>query len=100
VLYIASRIYAAAGLENPNEEAVTYIVWLKTRCKTVPISEELAIKAGELKRRLHIALPDCYVIAAGQMLDATPLFKAIEREMKPIRESLEELGVAFLQELP
>jgi len=32
------------------------------------------MRAGELKKALHIALPDCYVIATAEKVDAIPLF--------------------------
>ena len=86
-LYIASRIYEAAGEENPNEYALEYIYWLKERVKVVDANEDLAIGAGELKKRLGIALTDCYVIAAPETVEATPLFRRIEEEMEPVLTS-------------
>jgi predicted nucleic acid-binding protein len=49
-LYIASRIYQLAGVNNANEEALNYISWLKTKIIPVNIDEETAIVAGELKK--------------------------------------------------
>jgi len=99
-LYVASRIYEAASLPRPNEEALNYILWLKTIAKTVEADEETAIRAGELKKTLRIALPDCYVIAAAEKTGATPLFRKPEEEMKPVLGELKRLGVKFLDETP
>ena len=53
----------------------------------VEANEDLAIGAGELKKRLGIALTDCYVIAAAETVEATPLFRRIEKEMEPVLTS-------------
>jgi len=45
----------------------------------VDANEDLAIRAGELKKRLGGALTDCYVIAAAETAGATPLFRRIEK---------------------
>jgi len=97
-LYIASRIYEAAGEENPNERALEYIYWLKERVKVVDANEDLAIRAGELKKRLGTALTDCYVIAAAEKVEATPLFRRIEKEMEPVLTELRRYNVTFLEE--
>ena len=98
-LYIASRIYEMAGEENPNESALNYVTWVKKRCNVVDIDDLISMRAGELKKALHIALSDCYVIATAEKVDAIPLFKRIEREMKPVSEILERLGVKFLDQI-
>ncbi len=99
VLYIASRIYSAAGVDDPNLEAANYVTWLKARLKIVDADCEIAEKAGELKKQLRIALPDCYVIATALAIDGTPLFKTLEEEMRPVERDLRSLGVVFLNEL-
>jgi len=99
-LYVASKIYEAAGLEKPNSEALDFVEWIKGRAKIVGISEDVAFRAGELKKMLHIALPDCYVIAVAESVKATPLFKIVEKEMKPVLAKLKMLGVKFLEEYP
>ena len=98
-LYIASRIYEMAGEENPNESALNYVTWVRKRCNVVDIDDFISMRAGELKKALHIALPDCYVIATAEKVDAIPLFKRIEKEMKPVSEILEKLGVKFLDQI-
>jgi len=57
------------------------------------------IRAGELRKTLRIALPDCYVISTAEAMKATPLFKSIEKEMKPIPPNMRKLGVKFLEEI-
>ena len=98
-LYVASRIYAAASLPNPNREALDYVLWLEARAEVVVVDEEIALRAGELKKALRIALPDCYVIATAEKVGAKPLFKKLEREMEPVRNELKRLGALFLEEL-
>ena len=65
----------------------------------VDANEDLAIRAGELKKRLGIALTDCYVIAAAETVEATPLFRRIEKEMKPVLTELRRYNVTFLEEV-
>ncbi len=98
-LYIASRIYRAGGVENPNEEAANLVEWVKSRAETVPVDEDIAIRAGELKKELRIALPDCYVLATALKVGARPLFRRLEAEMEPVAEKLEKLGTLFLDSL-
>ena len=45
----------------------------------VDVDDFISMRAGELKKALHIALPDCYVIATAEKVDAIPLFKRIEK---------------------
>ena len=97
-LYVASRIYRAAGLGDPNGRALDFVEWVKGRARVVDIDEGIALRAGELKKELGIALPDCYVIATAEAVEATPLFRRPEREMEPVMERLRALGVKFLAE--
>ena len=98
-LYVVSRIYKAAGVSEPNEEALNYIMWLKKKTKIIGIDENIALKAGELKKKLRLSLPDCYVIATAMTLNAIPLFRKLEKEMLSIENMIRELGVTFLNEL-
>ena len=95
-LYVASRIYEASSTPDPNEEALKYVEWLKGRVSVVSITEEIAKRAGELKKELRMALPDCYVIATADHIEGSPLFRRVEREMEPFLDRLEKLGVLFL----
>ena len=52
-----------------------------------------------MKKQLHIALPDCTVLATAEALNAKPLFKKQEKEMKPIMEQMRNLGILFLDEV-
>jgi len=98
-LYVASRIYTASKLPSPNEEALNYLEWIKTRANIVKITDETAVRAGELKKDLRITLPDCYVIATAIETSATPIFTKVEKEMEPVLPKLEKLGVTFLSQL-
>jgi predicted nucleic acid-binding protein len=99
ILYVASRIYQVAEVDDPNREALDFVYWIKSRARPVNIDEGIALRAGELKKELHIALPDCYVIASAEAVKATPLFKKLEEEMKPKIGDLRRLGVKFLDEI-
>jgi predicted nucleic acid-binding protein len=99
VLYIASRIYEAAGLKNPNVEALNFVEWVKRKMDIVNIDENIAMRAGELKKQLRIALPDCYVISTAEAIDAAPLFKRQESEMIPVLDILKKLGALFLEKV-
>jgi len=97
-LYITSRIYQYAHTPDPNTEALNYIFWIKGLAKVVEPTYEIAITAGELKKKLHLSLADCYVIATGKAMNAAPLFKFVEKEMKPVLNELRKLNVLFLSE--
>ncbi len=98
-LYIASKIYEAAGIHDPNDEALNYVEWVKAKAKVIDMEDEIIVRAGELKKLLHIALSDCYVIAAAERLKATPVFRSVEKEMEPVLDELRRLGVRFLKEI-
>jgi len=98
-LYTATRIYKVANIENPNEEAENFITWIITRAKVINIDKNTSIHAGELKKKLRIALPDCFVIASARRIGGKALFKKIEAEMRNVIEELRELGVIFLEEI-
>ena len=98
-LYIISKIYKEASIPKPNEEALNYIIWLKTRLSFTEVTEEIAIRAGELKKKLGIALPDCYVIASAEALNAVPVFRKIEAEMEFVYDKLKQYNIKFLEEL-
>lgn len=98
LLYVASRIYKAAGIQNPNQEALKYLEWIKIRTKIVEATVNIALRAGELKKKLRIALPDCFVLATAKSIGGTPIFRNIEKEMKPVYNELKKLGVVFLSE--
>lgn len=98
-LYVASRIYQAAKIDKPNNEALNFIEWVKNRVEVIDVDEGIALRAGEIKKQLHLALPDCYVIATAEAINAKPLFRRIEEEMKPVLEELKRLGAEFLDEI-
>ena len=98
-LYVASRIYQSAKVDESNMEALDFVEWIKNRTQVININDDIALRAGELKKELCIALPDCYVIASAKAVNATPLFKKLEKEMRPIVNDLRLLGVKFLNEI-
>ncbi len=99
--YIASRIYRALGLTEPNRRAYEYIVWLTSYLglNVEPIDHDLAMMIGELKKTLHISIVDCSVIALAMKLDAIPLFLKIEKEMKTGINMLRKYNVVYIDEL-
>jgi predicted nucleic acid-binding protein len=99
VLYVTSRIYREAGLDDPNGEALRYIDWLSGFIDIVNVDSDIALRAGELKKRLRLALPDCIVIATASSIGATPLFRSIEREMRGVLGELRSLGAKFLPDI-
>jgi predicted nucleic acid-binding protein len=99
LLYVASRVYQAAGVKDPNGEALNFIEWIKGQAQIIGVDESIALRAGELKKQLRIALPDCYVIASAEAVGATPLFRRVEEEMRPVLPRLRSLGVKFLDEI-
>jgi len=98
-LYIASRIYNAAGVDEPDAEALNFIEWVRNISQTVYVSEDIAVRAGELKKHLRIALADCFVIATSEAVGAVSVFKTPEKEMKPILNDIRRLGVKFIDEI-
>ena len=98
-LYVASRVYEASGVPDPNREALDLVKWVESRVRLVDVTEDVALRAGELKKELRIALPDCFVISTAEAVGASPLFREVEREMLPVKGRLERLGVRFLSML-
>jgi AbrB family looped-hinge helix DNA binding protein len=80
ILYVASRIYQVAGISDPNSEARNFVEWIKGRTQIISVNEDIAFRAGELKKKLHIVLSDCYVIASAEAIGAIPVFKKIEKK--------------------
>lgn len=96
VLYVASKVYAAAGVEDPNEEAARLTLWLTAVAEVVQPTESVAVRAGELKKLLGLALVDCYAIATAEQLGCKALFLKPEREMLRKIELVEQLPIEFL----
>ena len=101
LLYVASRFYTAMNIHQPNERARDYIAWLRhyVSLRIGSIDGELSLEAGELKKQLRIALTDCIVIAYALKVNATPLFRSVEKEMKNVEENMRRTGVSFLGDL-
>jgi len=98
VVYVAARIYKLAGVRDPNAEAERFTAWLSYKAKIVEVDTRLAKLAGELRKKLGIALPDCFTIALANTINGKALFKRIEREMRDVVEELRKLNVIFLEE--
>jgi len=71
---------------------------VKSRCRIVAPGERAALRAGELKKALKLALVDCYAIAVAEELGSKALFLKREREMLGKEKLLERLPVEFLAE--
>ncbi len=101
LLYVASRLYRAMNIQEPNQRVHEYIVWLQhyVGLKVLSIDSKLALEIGELKKKLKIALTDCSIIACSRLTNAIPLFRRIEKEMIPVLNELRRLGVVFLEEI-
>jgi len=99
VIYTSYRIYRDAHVEKPNEEALKFSDWIKKIFYIEEITENIAKRAGELRKKLRLALPDIYVIATGLEMGASPLFLKLEREMLVYEEELRSLGVLFWDEI-
>ena len=101
ILYVSSRIYREAGSDSPNEDAMRLIQWLMNHphIRVVDLTPEICLRAGELRKEMHISLIDCLVIAAGEAMEVKSLFLKPEREFEKYMERLREHGVRFLTEL-
>ncbi len=94
-LYVASRIYRVAGVENFNEAALDYVLWISGNFKLYdPVN--VYVEAGELSKSFRIALTDCYVVAAAEALNAGAVFARPEKEMVEVLGELRARGVVFL----
>ena len=96
LLYAASRIYSAAKFAEHNRMALDLVLWIKSVAEVIETTLDIALRAGELKKLLGIALTDCYVIATAETLSATALFLKIEEEMKKRIHLIEKLPVEFI----
>jgi len=96
VIYVASRIYGAAGVEEPNKRALDFTLWFMSIAKIVDVTPEMAFRAGELRKAFRISLADCYVIAAAEHLNAKALFLKPEKEMLAKIDMIKNLPILFL----
>ncbi|MEM2739987.1 MAG: PIN domain-containing protein [Candidatus Bathyarchaeia archaeon] len=98
LVYVASRLYELAGVEKPNEEALNFAEWLTAKVKVAEVTLDIAFEAGDLRKKLRIALSDCYVIATAIKLQMKALFLKPEEEMLDRIKELRELPIVFLVE--
>lgn len=69
------------------------------RVSVVGVDAELAVEAGEAKRRYRLALTDCYVLAAARVYGGRPVFRRVEAEMRGVVDELRRgYGVVFLED--
>jgi predicted nucleic acid-binding protein len=81
LLYVSTRVYEMAGLEEPNVKALDFLLWIEGLVENVELTHDIALRAGELRKLLMIALTDCYVIATAESLNSIALFLRIEKEI-------------------
>ena len=101
VLYVSYRVYKAAGLSNANDYAREFVEWLLSRLKVTEVNHEIVVKAGEIKKKYGIALPDCYVIATADHLKDKALFKKEKEILQVLDKIRDDLGdvVTFIDEI-
>ncbi len=90
--YVAAKIYAATGADNPLEKAAKLVTWFYHLPAATVCGEqvELALEAGRVKHCYRLALTDCYVLAASRIYHARPIFRKREHEMIKMMEKIEE----------
>lgn len=98
VVYVASRIYKVLGFKEHNKLALDLVTWISSFTNIVEITLEAAIRAGELKKELGLALTDCYVLAVAENLGSKALFFKVEEEMKRKINLVKKLPVEFIIE--
>jgi len=99
--YVAQRIYKKIEPKNAKKKATLLINWLYSHphLRVIADTLNLAILAGEIKLKLHLALTDCYVLATSKIHNAKAVFKKREREMQDvIREIEENFDIIFLED--
>ncbi|MEM0053437.1 MAG: PIN domain-containing protein [Nitrososphaeria archaeon] len=68
LIYVMSRLYEIASVEKPNEAALNLLNGFSKRVKLAEVTREIALEAEEFRKRLRIALTDCYVIVTVKSL--------------------------------
>ena len=101
LVFVATRIYREAGVENPNDEAIKYVTWLTAVAgfRIVDTAFEDSLLAGELRKSMKISIADRFVISTARRLNATPLFLKLEKEMKFLEGMLRKHKVKFIDEI-
>lgn len=89
--------------ESPSLKAEKLLDWLfKSPNVFVPDNTvELAIEAGKIKQKFHLALPDSYVLASAKLNQCDAIFKSREEEMKhndKLTKLKNEAKVVFLED--
>jgi predicted nucleic acid-binding protein len=97
-VYVVSRIYKVLRFKEHNKLALDLVTWISSFTNIVEITLEAAIRAGELKKELGLALTDCYVLAVAENLGSKALFFKVEEEMKRKINLVKKLPVEFIIE--
>lgn len=100
--YIAKRIYEVTNAKKPEKAAENLLYFLEKHrgITIVPPDHHIALEAGRIKSRYKVSLADSFVIATAKILKANPLFKKVEKELKPILDELKrEYGLIILKDL-
>lgn len=74
LIYVASRIYSMASVDEPNHEACNFVYWLLSNVgiKLVPLNLDISLMADEIRKRVRMALSHCIVIATAMSINANP----------------------------
>ncbi len=98
-VYVAARVYEAAGAPDPLARAEALARWLCSHPHvSVPRDLELDVEAGRVKKRYGLALTDCYVLASAKLYGSTAVFRRRESEMRRAGELEREFRVLFLED--
>ncbi len=99
--YVATRIYRALGLDQPEERAGMLVEWLyRLSTPTIRGTDlETVLEAGMAKLKYGIALTDCYVLASARVHGGKAVFRKREKEMLSVIKEIEkEYPVIFLED--
>lgn len=97
-LYVVSKLYSYAKINEANKKAIDYLRWISNLLEILSI-DGLALHAGEIRKLYRISLTDCYLIAAAKKTERIALFLKPEKEMKKHIDELKRFGVMFLSEM-
>lgn len=101
VLYVARRIYEKMGVPDPKRKSIRLIRWLyqHPNIRIVGGGFRVIMLAGLIKAKYHLAMSDCYVLALAKILNAKPVFRKKEKEMKKHLGALKSrYDVVFLED--
>lgn len=111
LFYVSAKLYEELekkkhqNVESPEVRAEKLIRWLFNSPNILmpENSLELTLRAGIIKKKYSIALPDSYVLACAQLNSCKAVFRAVEEEMERenklerLKEQ-EKIELLFLQD--